>query len=457
MTEEPTFADLASDGIPFHLIPPFELSGIPIPLDIFDTLVNRYLPGLVHGWVDFNREEVTSGTVCYELRQSELGELGTIELFKTGVQELSMLVKSPPLPSVVPPKADKEDRPVTDVRQMWDERDALDRKRKDHQAQVIQTLFNRLAKDRAWQKHWREARDRWAKQRELKHFEKEEILRESRRQCSICGAKGFLELVHITPLAEGGSLTSENMMVLCPTCHMAVDSSRISVGVLREIKQDWVGKGILGKDRILDIIQGLNVTFERPPEDKTTVLTDLMSWAEALQSSEEFDACVQSIAGKISRIQSEDEFIIDILKPLFDALGYEGVTVLHHTGTPEHGKDIVFYERDRLGGFTFYAVVACAGKVHAKSSKAQTRDPGHYAKILDQIKKCFDLPYNDPNLKGDFYVDKVIVACSDSITDEALKLLRAWEDRERRRLIFLDSPRIAGHKLRLRSARMERG
>jgi hypothetical protein len=345
MTEEPTFADLASDGIPFHFIPPFGLSGIPIPLDIFDALVNRYLSGPVRNWVDFDREEVTLGSVRYDLRQLELGELGTIELFKTGVQESSMFVKSPPFPAIVPPKADKEERPTTDVmRQMWDERDALDRKRKEHQASVIQTLFNFLAKDRAWQKHWREARDRWTKQRELKH---------------------------------------------------------------------------------------------------------LMSGAEALQSSEEFDACVQSIAEEISRIQSEDKFIINILKPLFDALGYEGVTVLHHTGTPERGKDIVFYERDRLGGFTFYAVVACAGKVHAKSSKAQTRDSGHYDKILDQIKKCFDLPYSDPNLKGDFYVDKVIVACSDSITDPALQLFRAWEDRERRRLIFLDSLGIAGHKLRL--------
>lgn len=278
---------------------------------------------------------------------------------------------------------------------------------------------------------------------------KKQVLEESRHQCAICGSGAFLELAHIVPYAQGGGHTRENLMVLCPTCHMAVDSSRTPVEVLREIRRDWVDKGVPGKGRILNIVQGLDVTSERPSEDKTKVLTDLIGWAEALQSSEEFDACVQSIAEEISKIKSEDDFIANILKPLFDALGYEGVTVLHHTGTPEHGKDIVFYERDRLGGFTFYAVVACAGKVHAKSSRAQTLDPGHYAKILDQIKKSFDLPYSDPNLKGDFYVDKVIVACSNSITDEALRLFRAWEDRERRRLIFLDSSRIAGHKLRL--------
>jgi hypothetical protein len=182
----------------------------------------------------------------------------------------------------------------------------------------------------------------------------------------------------------------------------------------------------------------------------TRTLSDPVSWAEASRSSEVFDTCVLSIAERIGGIQSEDEFINNILKPLFDAVGYDGVAVLHHTGRPEHGKDIVFYKTDRLGGFTFYAVVACVGKIHAKSSQAKTRGSGHYDKILDQIKKCFDLPYYDYNLKGSFYMDKVIVACSDSMTDDALRLLRAWEDRERRRLIFLDSSRIAGIMLRLR-------
>ena len=103
----------------------------------------------------------------------------------------------------------------------------------------------------------------------------------------------------------------------------------------------------------------------------------------------------------------------------------------------------MFYERDRLEGLTFYAVVACTGKIHATSSRAQTRDSGHWHKILDQVEKCFMLPYVDHNLKGDFLIDKVIVACSGTITDDAMRLLREWEKRERRHLIFLDAPRIA--------------
>jgi hypothetical protein len=147
--------------------------------------------------------------------------------------------------------------------------------------------------------------------------------------------------------------------------------------------------------------------------------------------------------------QSEDEFIFDILVPLFAGLGFEGVTPLHHTGRPEDGKDIVFYERDRLEGLTFYAVVACTGKIHARSSKARTSDSGHWYKILDQVEKCFLLPYADHNLKADFQIDKVIVACSETITDDAMRLLREWEKRERKHLIFLDAPRIACFETRL--------
>ena len=96
-------------------------------------------------------------------------------------------------------------------------------------------------------------------------------------------------------------------------------------------------------------------------------------------------------------IRSEDEFIADVLVPLFISLGFEGVTALHHTGRTEYGKDIVFYARDALDGVTYYAVVACVGKIHSNSS--HSRSSGHCDKILDQIKKCFELPYTDYNLK----------------------------------------------------------
>jgi hypothetical protein len=279
---------------------------------------------------------------------------------------------------------------------------------------------------------------------------KQRLMAESRNQCAICGSKRFLQLAHITPMSEGGSSTPENIIVLCPTCHMGIDSSRIAADLLKGIKRDWIENEILGKEKIAQITQDLRLASGSHFQQGTSKSTeDLVSWSDALRRSDEFDAAVRSIVEELGEVNSEDDFVHNVLKPLFDAMGFEGVTCLHHTGRPEYGKDIVFYERDRLGGFTYYAVVACVGKIYAASSKAKTRNSGHYQKIIDQVEKCFTIPYEDHNSKGKFYIDKVIVACSANITEEALQLFREWEKQKRRRLIFWDSQNIAGHKLRL--------
>lgn len=166
MTKEPTLAGIAAAGMPLPLTPPFILERIPIPLDILDALVERYLPGLAPGWVEFDREEITGGSVLYRMRQENLGDLGTIKLLKTGLQESAMEVRRPPLPS--PRDLTQEERDklaaISDpgererllsimIRLIRDERNARARNRQKHQADVIKALFNRLARDWTWQKY----------------------------------------------------------------------------------------------------------------------------------------------------------------------------------------------------------------------------------------------------------------------------------------------------------------
>jgi hypothetical protein len=262
---------------------------------------------------------------------------------------------------------------------------------------------------------------------------KQLLFEQSRGTCAICGSTAYLEMAHITPFADGGDNTLENLMVLCPTCHAAVDSSRISGETLARIKEEWVEKGIAGKGAISEAAAS---------NSQIPATSDLHAWAGALASSSQFDESVKKIVSELESIGSEDRFIDEVLQPLVTAMRFEGVTVLHHTGRPEHGKDLVFHERDRVGGFTFYAIVACVGKIHARSSA--TNDSGHYQKIQDQVCKCFAIPFEDHNLKATFHIDKVIVACNQLISDEATQLFRAWEDRERRRLIFWNAAEIAG-------------
>jgi HNH endonuclease len=267
---------------------------------------------------------------------------------------------------------------------------------------------------------------------------KGQLLEQSRGKCAICGSSSYLEMAHITPFVEGGKSTAENLILLCPTCNAAVDSAQFPSERLAEIKEAWEQKRIPGKEAVSKIATS---------ESQVSTQSDLKAWAGALESSDQFDESVKKIVGELDSIKSEDRFIEDVLRPLITALRFEGVTILHHTGRPEHGKDLVFHERDRVGGFTFYAIVACVGKIHARSSAAS--DSGHYQKLQDQVCKCFAIPFEDHNLKASFHIDKVIVACNQVITDEAKRMFRAWEDRERRRLIFWDAADIAGHKLRM--------
>lgn len=145
MSDESTFADLAAHGIPFPLTSSFELVEIPIPIDVFDALISRYLPGRIRGWVDFDREEETPVRIKYKLHQSELGEIGTIELFKTGNNESAMFASLPPLSSGS---------------------DDLRRRRKEHNSRVIQALFSLLAQDSTWQKYWKKAKENWRKEKD---------------------------------------------------------------------------------------------------------------------------------------------------------------------------------------------------------------------------------------------------------------------------------------------------
>lgn len=278
---------------------------------------------------------------------------------------------------------------------------------------------------------------------------KNRILTSSRNKCAVCGSEAYLEIAHIKPIYAGGDSSDENLIVLCPTCHMAVDSSHVPSDLLQNIKADWLQRAKLGMGKISDFSRTLRPSFSSDRMATTSrEASNLRNWSEALKESEDFDKCIALITETLRQIRSEDKFVNETLKPLFDRMGYEGVTVLHHNRLLEHGKDLVFFERESLGGgFTIYAVVACIGSIHSSSSKSN--NSAHYQKILDQVHKCFEVPYTDHNMKADLYVDKVVVACSGRIGDGAMALLRAWEDKNRRRLIFLDAQKIAGHKLRL--------
>lgn len=279
---------------------------------------------------------------------------------------------------------------------------------------------------------------------------KKHLLDQSGHRCVVCGAHDYLHIHHIVPTSLGGPVDEENLVVLCPTCHASVDRSQMQPDVLKKMKARWIEEHIQGRTDVVEMAGDLEQDhgiLSAKILQKHVVLHELAHWSMALSTYADFDHQLESILKEIEAIPNEDTFLKRTLKPLFESLGFDGVTVIHHTGKPERGKDLVFYDRDRLGALTFYAVVACVGKIHANAAK--TRDSGHYQKLLDQIAKCFLFPYRECNLKASFFIDKVIVACSSTITDEAVEAFQMWEEKERRHLIYLSGPDIAGIRLKM--------
>ena len=239
-------------------------------------------------------------------------------------------------------------------------------------------------------------------------------------------------------------------MVLCAACHFAVDSLPVDPATLREIKRDWTEQGISGAKRINYF---LSKYYKAQPYPWSLITPDpvtesVVSWADSLEHHKTFDADIEEGQQRLRGVRNEDEFIRTILWPLFVALDFEDVTILHHNRLREHGKDMVLYKRDLLGSFTVYAVVACCTKIHTTASR--TSDSGHYAKIIAQVEKCCDIPWEDINLKRRTYIDKVVIATPSTIAEEATEQFRSWEERNRRQLIFLDFDRLAGMMARLK-------
>lgn len=288
------------------------------------------------------------------------------------------------------------------------------------------------------------------KRKSIPEETRQKLLLESGCMCVICGARGHLQICHMTPLSLGGSHEEDNLIVLCPMCHDSVDRAQMRPEILKKYKQKWVNEHVQARGDVIQMARafvGDHGVLSASKLQRHVVLHELAHFSLALSTYQDVDQHVDAILQELEAIRDEGVFLRRTLKPILESLGFQGVTVLHHTSTPERGKDLVFYDRDRLGSLTFFAVVACVGKIHANAAK--TSDSGHYQKILDQVAKCFLFPYKDCNLKAQFFIDKVIVACSSVITDEAMEALQLWEEKERRHLIYLPGPDIAGIKLKL--------
>jgi len=137
---------------------------LKIPFDVLDAAVYECLPGNVAGWVDFNRENLTYGSVIYKISQYQLGDLGTIILRKSNNTSSVLELSTPPRPLPIHPSQKEWDAQnfsaISDMLERFKrkseflakfskEADVLFQKRKEHQQNVISVLFEKLKDDLA--------------------------------------------------------------------------------------------------------------------------------------------------------------------------------------------------------------------------------------------------------------------------------------------------------------------
>ena len=56
---------------------------------------------------------------------------------------------------------------------------------------------------------------------------RESVMERDNNCCFICGAKGNLHVHHIIPRKIGGKHTMDNLVTLCPGCHMSIESGNM--------------------------------------------------------------------------------------------------------------------------------------------------------------------------------------------------------------------------------------
>lgn len=116
-----------------------------------------------------------------------------------------------------------------------------------------------------------------------------------------------------------------------------------------------------------------------------------------------------------TRFANEAAFRDDFIKPLLNRLGFYGVEQQH--GAQEFGKDFVFSELHRLGGWRHYAAqVKHSQKIHQGKEVDE---------LLTQIKQCFSMPFHRADSPRPCHVSSVYVFNSGKITSFAKQQLLA--------------------------------
>lgn len=121
-------------------------------------------------------------------------------------------------------------------------------------------------------------------------------------------------------------------------------------------------------------------------------------------------------------LKSEDEFIENILVPMYSQLGFAHVSPTGHKDKQlEYGKDLWLKYQLPTAHYLYFGIQAKKGKLDS-AGKSENENVGE---VLNQVRMMLDSPIFDPEINKKVLLDHVFIASASEITKAAKTGLRS--------------------------------
>jgi predicted peroxiredoxin len=133
---------------------------------------------------------------------------------------------------------------------------------------------------------------------------------------------------------------------------------------------------------------------------------------------------------------SEDEFIVNILVPMYSQLGFTRVSPTGHKDKQlEYGKDVWMKYQLPTAHYLYFGIQAKKGKL---DSAGRSKNE-NVSEVLNQVRMMLDSPIFDPEINKKVLLDHVFIASASEITKAAKNWLAEHLDQNsRRHVLFVD-------------------
>jgi hypothetical protein len=144
---------------------------------------------------------------------------------------------------------------------------------------------------------------------------------------------------------------------------------------------------------------------------------------------------------------SEDEFIENVLVPLFIRLQFRRVSPTGHKDKSlEFGKDLWMKFQIPTGHWLYFCAQVKRDKIDSNNASGQK----NVSSVLNQARMAFDHPIFDPEENRKVLLDHLFIISAGEITKPAKDWLAGQLDAsQRRQVIFMDRGELLDHSARI--------